>query len=387
MPLTTSLFTGLTGMQTSSQMLDVVGNNIANVNTTAYKGSTANFQTQVSSILSNGSAPSAALGGTNPAQVGMGARLAAITRNFSDGGLQPTGVATHAAIEGNGFFIVDQGGTQRFTRDGTFSLDRDFNLVTSGGARVQGYGVDADYQVIEGLLQDVNIPIGVLTIAEATESVNFSGNLNANGDVATLGSITTSAAMFSDAGGVTPAVAGDTLNSLFNGAGVSLFNLGDVLTFTGVTRGGAELPDTTFEIGAANTTDSDAFGTTVSDLMAFMQSITGIDATQPGTPGVAITAGGEIRIGTSSLGTIQTVTVDNPRQLVRLDGATFASDGLAVRPGEARIRQGMLETSNVDAVGEMVDLMEHVRLFESQQKALKTTDDILGIATRDLGSF
>ena len=110
--------------------------------------------------------------------------------------------------------------------------------------------------------------------------------------------------------------------------------------------------------------------------------------TIPPTGGeIAVTTGGEIRVGTSSLGQIQTVTVDTPRQLVRLDGATFASDGLAVRPGEARVRQGMLETSNVDAVGEMVDLMEHVRLFESQQKALKTTDDVLGAVTRDLGSF
>lgn len=337
MPLTTSLFTGLTGMQTNSQMLDVVGNNIANVNTTAYKSSTASFQTQVSSILSNGSAPSAALGGTNPAQVGMGARLAAITRNFSDGGLQPTGVATHAAIEGNGFFIVDQGGTQRFTRDGTFSLDRDFNLVTSGGSRVQGFGVDSDYQVIDGLLQDVNIPIGVLTIAEATESVNFSGNLNANGDVATLGSISTSAPMFSDAGATTPAVAGDALAGLFNGAGTSMFNLGDVLTFTGVTRGGAELPNTTFEIGAANTTNSDAFGTTVTDLMAFMQSITGIDTTQPGTPGVAITAAGEIQI-TGNLGTANAIELETTDVIVNqgtTNGQPFSWTGTQDATGES----------------------------------------------------
>ena len=114
----------------------------------------------------------------------------------------------------------------------------------------------------------------------------------------------------------------------------------------------------------------------------------GTPFTIPPTGGdIAITTGGEIRIGGASLGTIQTVTVETPRQLVRLDGATFASDGLTTRPGDVRVRQGMLETSNVDAVGEMVDLMEHVRLFESQQKALKTTDEILGIATRDLGSF
>ena len=114
----------------------------------------------------------------------------------------------------------------------------------------------------------------------------------------------------------------------------------------------------------------------------------GTPFTIPPTAGdITVTTGGEIRVGASSLGTIQTVAVEDPLQLVRLDGATFASDGLAVRPSEARVRQGLLETSNVDAVGEMVDLMEHVRLFESQQKALKTTDEILGSVTRDLGSF
>ena len=309
MPLTTSLFTGLTGLQTSSQMLDVVGNNIANVNTTAYKSSNINFQTQVSQILANGSAPSGQLGGSNPAQIGLGAQLAGITRNFSDGGLQPTGVATNAAIEGDGFFVVEQAGVQRFTRDGTFTLDRDFNLVTSGGARVQGNGIDSDFNVIQSFLQDVNIPIGVLTIAEATENVNFSGNLNSDGVVATLGSISTTDPIFSDAGGTTPAVAGDALASLFNGGGSSLFSLGDVLTFTGVTRGGAEVPNKTFEIGPANTTDADGFGTTLADFMAFIQSITGIDTTQPGSPGVSVSAAGEIVVA-SNLGTGSAVNIE-----------------------------------------------------------------------------
>lgn len=322
MPLTTSLYTGLTGLQTNSQMLDVVGNNIANVNTTAFKASTATFQTQVSQILSNGSAPSAPLGGTNPSQVGLGARLAAISRNFNDGGLQPTGVATHAAIEGDGFFIVDVGGAQRFTRDGTFTLDRDFNLVTSGGGRVQGFGVDGEYEIIDGLLQDINIPIGVLTIAEATENVNFSGNLNADGEVATLGSVVTTDPIFSDAGATVPAVAGDALTGLFDGTGSSMFTLGDVLTFTGVTRGGANIPNATFEVGPANTTGSDGFGSTLADLMAFMQSISGIDPTQAGSPGVTVTAAGEIQV-TGNLGTANSVIFETT-DIITNQGTTNA---------------------------------------------------------------
>ena len=114
----------------------------------------------------------------------------------------------------------------------------------------------------------------------------------------------------------------------------------------------------------------------------------GAPFTIPPTGGeIAVTTGGEVRVGDAPLGRLQTVAVEDVRALVRLDGASFASDGLAVRPSEARVRQGMLETSNVDAVGEMVSLMEHVRLFESQQKALTTTDEVLGAVTRDLGTF
>ncbi len=102
---------------------------------------------------------------------------------------------------------------------------------------------------------------------------------------------------------------------------------------------------------------------------------------------IAVSPSGEVRVGGVSVGRIQTVTVDDPRQLVRLDGASFDAAGLAVRPGEGAVRQGFLEGSNVDAVGEMVELMSHVRLFESQQKALRTTDDVLAAVTRDLGSF
>ncbi len=102
---------------------------------------------------------------------------------------------------------------------------------------------------------------------------------------------------------------------------------------------------------------------------------------------IAVSTAGEVSVGGLPIGQVQVVTVDAPGQLARLDGATFDAAGAAARPSQARVRQGFLEGSNVDAVGEMVDLMAHVRLFESQQKALRTTDDTLGAVTRDLGTF
>lgn len=318
MSITRAMFSGLTGLNANSQTIGVAGNNIANVNTTSFKRSQAHFETQVSQTLKNGSAPSQQLGGTNPAQAGLGTRLAAITRDFSGGGLQPTGVSTHAAVEGAGFFIVDKGGSQRFTRDGTFQLDRDFNLVSNNGGRVQGYGVDTNFEVVEGLLQDINIPLGVLTIAQATRNVNIGGNLNTGGDVATQGSVVESEAMFSDPGATVPATGADLLTSLVAADGSARFPAGAVLSVGNVTRGGAELPSRTFEVNATNTTESDANGTTLADFMAFIEDITGIDTAQPGSPGVTVNALGQVVIQ-SNTGTANEILID-PGDIIASSG-------------------------------------------------------------------
>ena len=102
---------------------------------------------------------------------------------------------------------------------------------------------------------------------------------------------------------------------------------------------------------------------------------------------IDVTSGGDVRVGGALAGRIQTVEVLDPGQMVRLDGASFDAGGLAVQPGGGRVRQGFIAASNVDAVGEMVEMMSHVRLFESQQKALTATDEALGAVTRDLGTF
>lgn len=278
MGLTNSLFSGLSGLAANSQMLTVAGNNISNVNTTAFKRSRITFETQISQTLASGSAPTANLGGTNPTQVGLGTRLSSIRRDFSSGGLQPTGVSTDMAVEGNGFFTVNVNGSTRYTRDGGFILDRDFNLVAPGsGGLVQGYGVDENFNVVEGVLTNINIPIGVLTLAEPTREVRFAGNLNSGGDVATQGSIINSEALYSDATATTALAAGVNLDSIFDADGNQLFSVGDVITITGATRGGASLPTATFEIGAANTTNSDAFGTTIDDLLTFLDNVFGLD--------------------------------------------------------------------------------------------------------------
>ena len=106
MGLTSALYTGLTGLNSNQFRIDVIGDNIANINTVAFKGGRASFQTQFSQTFSAGSAPGQAEGGTNPMQIGLGSVLGAIQKQFTPGSIETTGVGTDLAVEGNGFFIL-----------------------------------------------------------------------------------------------------------------------------------------------------------------------------------------------------------------------------------------------------------------------------------------
>src|SRR5947209_1981765 len=190
MALTSTLFTGLSGLDVNQTRMNVVGNNIANVNTVAYKASRALFKPQFYVTDAAGSPPSTDFGGTNPSQRGLGASVATIQKDFTQGSIEPTGKPTDMAIDGQGFFVVqDQGNGQMFTRDGSFTLNANHELVTSGGAFVQGYGVDPNGNVIPGQLQNITVPLGSATIAKSTENVSMVGNLDAGGQVASGGSI------------------------------------------------------------------------------------------------------------------------------------------------------------------------------------------------------
>jgi flagellar hook protein FlgE len=301
MALTTSLYTSLSGMTANSQAIAITGNNIANANTTAFKSSRADFETQVSQNLSSGTAPSAVSGGTNPVQIGLGTRLAAATRTFTNGPIQPTGVNTDLAIEGGGFFVLKQDGVTRYTRAGNFTIDSDSMLVGKGH-RVQGYGVDDQFNIVEGVIGDMAIPIGMLTIAQATSKVRFAGNLNAAGDVAQNGTRIVSSALFSDAAATTPAGAGDSLAGLHNIGGQPLFNVGDIITISGASKGNGGLPERTFEVADPATfnpanppaTGATTIGATLADFMNFLRGALGIHSDIGG--GVTVDAAGQIVI-------------------------------------------------------------------------------------------
>ena len=138
-----SLFAGISGLRVNQIMLDVTGNNIANANTTGYKAATTVFQDTLSQMMQGGTAQNAERGGTNPIQVGLGVQMATTATNFGQGSAQMTGRNTDLMLQGDGFFVVQRGNEEMYTRSGAFTFDETGTLVTNTGARVQGYGIDA----------------------------------------------------------------------------------------------------------------------------------------------------------------------------------------------------------------------------------------------------
>ncbi len=173
-----SLYSGISGLRAHQTMLDVTGNNIANVNTQGFKASSVEFQDTLSQMTKGASAPSATRGGTNAAQVGLGVQVAGIATNFTQGSSQATGKATDMMISGDGFFVVHQGGETLYTRAGSLGQDAQGRLVTPDGAILQGWKADANGKVTTGgPLGDMALSSQILSLPVATTKATVSGNL------------------------------------------------------------------------------------------------------------------------------------------------------------------------------------------------------------------
>jgi flagellar hook protein FlgE len=275
MGLSQALFAGLSGLDVNQTMLNVAGNNIANVNTVAFKSSRAIFTPQYYQTLNSGSPPDGTFGGTDPNQEGLGAQTSSIQEDQTQGSIQATGIDTDLAINGQGYFVVQNASNgQEFTRDGSFTLNANHELVSSAGEFVQGYGVDTSGNVIQGQLQNLTIPVGSATIAKATSNVALSGNLDADGVVATGSSVldsqdlTTSAA----AGGATPTAATNLTDLVNSSTGTPAFTAGQVITLN-AERNSSNLPSGSFTVTATST---------LADLQTFFNNNLGIDTSVAG---------------------------------------------------------------------------------------------------------
>ena len=269
-----------------------------------------------------GTAPGSETGGSNPGQVGLGVSVGGTQRNFANGAIGATGINTDLAIEGAGFFVVEAAGERYFTRDGSFVRNPNNDLVTQDGARVMGFAVDDQFNVIEGDLTALTVPVGTLTLAEATRNVVFNGNLNASGEIGQQGSQHTSRAFFTDAAGTTPVTGAEDLGTVdiwvSDGVGGttlafdSTSNSNLSITVSGVEKGGTDLGQHIFDYGVD--------GTTLNDFAGWLDQVFGIDSSTVGGQSlggsVGFNASGQLVINGNE-GTVQELQIDTADFVVK----------------------------------------------------------------------
>jgi len=285
-----ALFAGVTGLNANAFALDVIGNNIANLNTTAFKGSRALFGDLLAQTISGGTAAvSGGTAGINPIQIGTGVRILGVDTDYSQGAFLTSGNVTDVAISGSGFFVLNNGSSTVYTRDGAFAVDLDGALISPfTGYRVQGWQAEDDGTLnVNAATTDVTIPLGTSTIAEASTTMTLVGNLNSSST--TDGESTTAFSGSIYAGAAVDAVAGTLLTALTDVGGTALgLENGDSLTVS-ASKGTGAITTRTFTVGTT--------GTTLGDFATFMQHTFGIttDTNTAGTEQVTV-SGGQIAI-------------------------------------------------------------------------------------------
>ncbi len=194
MGLASALSTALTGLTAAETQIDVVGNNLANSQTVGFKESGISFTTQFLQSLGLGSQPTATTGGTNPRQTGLGVQVAEIAPVFTQGTIQTSSSASDVALQGDGFFVVQSAtGEPLYTRSGIFKTNSQNELVTVNGNRLLGYAVDEEFALQTTELVPIEVPVGSVRVAQATNNVFLEGILPPTGDVADTAEVIDSA--------------------------------------------------------------------------------------------------------------------------------------------------------------------------------------------------
>jgi flagellar hook protein FlgE len=182
-----SLYSGVSGMQSFQTSMDVIGNNIANVNTSGFKSSNVNYESSFYQTLEASKQAYSGSGGVNPKQIGYGSAVASVSKLMTQGSFQNTGKNTDLAIQGDGFFVLSNGTKNYYTRAGSFDRDENGTFVqSSSGLKLQGWSAVYD-QTSGSRYVDTNQPVGDITVsdgttmsAKKTSSMTMSGNLDAD---------------------------------------------------------------------------------------------------------------------------------------------------------------------------------------------------------------
>lgn len=396
-----SLFAGVSGLTSHQTRMDVIGNNIANVNTIGFKKSRVTFQDMLSQTLRSATGPSAQRGGVNPQQVGLGVNIGTIDVIHTEGATEPTGVQSDLSIRGNGFFVLLDGRHQLFTRAGAFDLDpQGWFGVPGTGLRVAGWNADSNGNINTNQpVEEIQVPSGQTLPAQATRNAVLTGNLAAEADV---GDTVPATVDVIDSLGVghrivvdftktgdnqwswvantgDPSVPVGTGTLDFDNAGEPTGPLTGTLNMPGV--GGAAPFAVELDLGRLS-----QFGETESDITMLTQ-----DGFGAGTLEEVRIDGRGVLMGIFSNGL--------SRDLAQLALATFSNNGGLLRAGETTFEEsrnsgiaqigaagsadrgdvtpGTLEMSNVDLSEEFTSMIITQRGFQANSRIITTSDEML----------
>ncbi len=414
-----SMYAGVSGLKVHQTKLDVIGNNIANVNTVAYKQSVISFKEVFSRTLAGAQAPAeGGLGGVSPSQVGLGTGIGGITTIHTRGSIQPTGNPYDLAIEGAGYFVVSDGIGYKYTRAGNFTVDTHGNLVASGGEKVLGWNKRPGEEVHAGRpLEPINLS-NLFIPAKATDKIVFEGNLDSRIEpyepanpvtgepeknvveynmtiYDSLGDSHTLLFKFKKSA---PGTFSYSVSSLEPGMNILQGAEGGSIIFDNEGRiHSKNIPglSISFTTGAAN------INITPADLVFDQNKFTqfsnevGLFGIQNGyEPGTLDSIGidregkvmGKFTNGRSDhIGTIALATFTNPSGLEKVGNSLFgvtwnsgdAVIGMAGGAGKGIIASNALEMSNVDLSKEFTEMIVAQRGFQANSKILTTADEIL----------
>ena len=412
-----SMFTAISSLNLHQKYLDVVSNNLANANTTGYKASRVQFQDQFAQMLTPGSAPTATLGGTNAAQIGLGVGLGSISGNFSQGTLQSTGRNMDVGVQGDGFFVYGQDASRRYSREGSMSLDAEgFMVNMATGLRTQGWLANA------GTI-DTNLPVDDIqidadrTMARATQNVLLGGNLSASTPTTGTGTVMVSMGVYDSLGALRTAslqftrtaanplvwdwAIVDPATGLPNpatgvGAGTLTFDangqVDTTVTPNPVITTAVQVP------GSAGSANGGQIALSL-DLSNMTMLTAGNSATVTSQDGLAAGTVSDVNISPNDgvislvysnglveeIGQLALARFTNSNGLVRAEDTTFVAGlnsgepeiGAAGTGGRGNIASGYLEASNVDMAQEFTNMILAQRGFQASSRVITTSDEIL----------
>jgi flagellar hook protein FlgE len=413
-----SLFSGVAGLKNHQVRMDVIGNNIANVNTVAFKTGRVTFKEGFAQLLQGASRPQSGQGGANPRQVGLGMQVGSVDTIFTQGNLETTGVLTDLAVQGDAFFVVARGGQDFYTRAGNFQLDAEGRLVSgTNGFRVQGRM--ADNGVLSQTVGDITLPSGQQAPASATTIAAIGGNLDAASATGAADSVETSITVYDAQGGkhelkvtltktadnawswaVDPTSMGLAPGAVTDDDGDATIG-GGVLQFdgtTGLLTTPASNPTISFTPpggSAAMAVEIDFGGGTLNGLTQFAGSTSAGFVEQDGYTAGTLQSFNIDRTGTITgsfsngnslvLGQIALASFNNPGGLGRGGDNLYSISansgepqvGFAGDNSPSTIASGTLEMSNVDLTQEFTNMIVAQRGFQANGRVITSTDEML----------